>query len=87
MVRDSPAIKTHIFCSLQAFIRLEKMLAENIISNWYELQRSLFTLVVRNYIVENLTNTCTAEYKWMAIIRSHSKIVETLDFSLTGRGI
>ncbi len=36
MVRDSQAIKTHIFCSLQAFVRLEKMRSENIISNWYE---------------------------------------------------
>ncbi|WP_442949458.1 IS701 family transposase [Nostoc sp.] len=60
MVRDSHAIKTHIFCSLQAFVRLEKMRSENIISNWYELQRNLFTLVVREYIVNNLTNICAA---------------------------
>lgn len=60
MVRDSHAIKTHIFCSLQAFIRLELMRSKNIISNWYELQRNLFTLVVRDYIVDNLTNTCAA---------------------------
>ncbi|EKF00486.1 hypothetical protein FDUTEX481_08918, partial [Tolypothrix sp. PCC 7601] len=59
-VRDSHAIKTHIFCSLQAFVRLELMRSENIISNWYELQRNLFTLVVRDYIVDNLTNTCAA---------------------------
>jgi len=60
MVRDSHAIKTHIFCSLQAFVRLELMRSENIISNWYELQRNLFTLVIREYIVDNLTNTCAA---------------------------
>ncbi|MBE9247618.1 IS701 family transposase, partial [Dolichospermum sp. LEGE 00240] len=60
MVRDSQAIKTHIFCSLQAFARLEKMRSENIISNWYEVQRNLFTLVVRDYIVDNLTNACAA---------------------------
>jgi hypothetical protein len=59
MVRDSHAIRTHIFCSLQAFVRLEKMRSENIISNWYELQRNLFTLVVRDYIVDNLTHTCS----------------------------
>ncbi|BAZ33808.1 transposase (plasmid) [Cylindrospermum sp. NIES-4074] len=59
-VRDSQAIKTHIFCSLQAFVRLEKMRSENLISNWYELQRNLFTLVVRDYIVENLSTTCPA---------------------------
>jgi ribosomal protein L37E len=60
MVRDSQAIKTRIFCSLQAFVRLEKMRSENRISNWYELQRNLFTLVVRDYIVENLTNAGAA---------------------------
>lgn len=58
MVRDSYAIKTHIFCSLQAFVRLELMRSKKIISNWYELQRNLFTLVVREYIVSNLTSTC-----------------------------
>ena len=60
MVRDSQGIETHIFCSLQAFVRLETMRFENIISNWYELQRNLFTLVVRDYIVESLTNAGTA---------------------------
>lgn len=57
-VRDSQAIKTHIFCSLQAFVKLEQMRSENMISNWYELQRNLFTLVVREYIMDNLTHTC-----------------------------
>jgi hypothetical protein len=60
MVRDSAAIKTHIFCSLQAFVRLEKMRSEKLISNWYELQRNLFTKVIREYILDNLTNTCAA---------------------------
>jgi hypothetical protein len=60
MVRDSQAIKTHIFCSLQAFVRLELMRSEKIISNWYELQRNLFTLVVRQYILDNLTSASTA---------------------------
>jgi hypothetical protein len=36
------------------------MRSENIISNWYEVQRNLFTLVVRDDIVDNLTNACTA---------------------------
>ena len=60
MVRDSHAIKTHIFCSLQAFVRLELMRSEKTISNWYELQRNLFTKVVREYILENLSSTCAA---------------------------
>ncbi len=60
MVRDTNAIKTHIFCSLYAFVHLEKMRSEKLISNWYELQRNLFTLVVREYILDNLSNSCSA---------------------------
>ena len=62
MVRNTGAIKTHIFwrtrfwslaperemsVSLQAFVRLEKMRMTNSISNWYQVQRNLFTLVIR----------------------------------------
>lgn len=54
-VRDCYAIKTHIFCSLQAFVRLEIMRAEHLINNWYEVQRHLFTSVIREYILNNLT--------------------------------
>ena len=60
MVRNTQAIKTHIFCSLQAFVRLEKMRSTNSISNWYQVQRNLFTLVIREYILSNLSTTCTA---------------------------
>ncbi|VEP16683.1 transposase [Hyella patelloides LEGE 07179] len=58
MVRNTRAIQTHIFCSLQAFVRLEKMRSTNSISNWYQVQRNLFTLVIREYILSNLPNTC-----------------------------
>ena len=60
MVRNSDAIKTHIFCSLQAFVRLEKMRSEKLISNWYELQRNLFTKVIREYILDNLSRAGVA---------------------------
>ncbi|MEG4530164.1 IS701 family transposase [Microcoleus sp. D2_18a_D3] len=56
MVRDTQAIKTHIFCSLHAFIKLELMRSQKIISSWYEVQRNLFTLVVRDHILANLSN-------------------------------
>lgn len=56
MVRDTHAIKNHIFCSLQAFIKLEFMRYEKIISNWYEIQRNLFNLVVREHIFANLNS-------------------------------
>jgi hypothetical protein len=58
MVRKSQAIRNHIFCSLTAFIHLEKMRAEAALSNWYELQRNLFTTVIRELIVNNLTSAC-----------------------------
>ena len=58
MVRKTQAIKTHIFCGLQAFIRLEKMRSTKSISNWYQVQRNLFTLVIREYILNNLSDTC-----------------------------
>jgi hypothetical protein len=60
MVRDSQAIKTHIFCSLYAFVRLEKMRCENIINTWYEVQRHLFTKVIREYVLDHLSAACVA---------------------------
>ncbi len=66
MVRDSllggspaqQAIRTHVFCSLQAFIRLEKMRVEKTIANWYEIQRNLFTSVIKEYIINHLSTAC-----------------------------
>jgi len=52
-VRDTEAIKTHIFCAIRAFTHLEFMRVENLISNWYQLQRNLFKEVIREYILEN----------------------------------
>lgn len=59
-VRNSEAIRTHIFCSLQAFIHLEMMRSEQIIANWYEVQKNLFTSVIREYILQNLTQSVYA---------------------------
>ncbi len=42
MVRETSAIKTHVFCSIRAFVKLELMRAENLITNWYEVQRNLY---------------------------------------------
>ena len=58
-VRDTQAIKTHIFCAIRAFTQLEFMRVENLISNWYEVQRSLFKEVIREYIVENRAKPLT----------------------------
>jgi len=59
-VRDTQAIKTHIFCAVRAFTQLEFMRVENLISNWYEVQRNLFKEVIREYILENRAKPLTA---------------------------
>ncbi len=53
--------------SLHAFVRLEKMRSEKIISNWYELQRNLFTQVIREYVLDNLSSACTTYYSYLSI--------------------
>jgi hypothetical protein len=55
MARTTEAIKNHIFCSIRAFTQLEFMRAEEIIENWYEVQRNLYLQVARGFIMEHLT--------------------------------
>lgn len=54
MVRSSPAIVTHFFCSIRAFVQLELMRAEALIDNWYEIQRNLSLEVARDFILHYL---------------------------------
>ena len=54
LVRTSEAILTHVFCSLRAFIQLELMRAEELIVNWYQIQRKLSLEVVRDFILNQL---------------------------------
>lgn len=61
MVRDTEAIKNHIFCSIRAFVQLEFMRVENLIGNWYEVQRNLFKETIREYIFENRGQTVKAK--------------------------
>jgi len=61
MVRYTQALKTHIFCSLHSFIKLKLMRYKKIISNWYEVQRHLFTLVVREHILASLSSDVIVE--------------------------
>lgn len=41
MVRTTDAIKTHFFSAIRAFTQLELMRAEELVENWYEIQRNL----------------------------------------------
>ena len=54
MVRTSDAIRTHFFSAIRAFTQLELMRAEELIENWYELQRNLSLRVARDFILEHL---------------------------------
>lgn len=55
MVRKGEAILTHFFCAIRAFTQLELMRAEDLIENWYEVQRNLYIQVAREFITEHLT--------------------------------
>ncbi|HEY9781345.1 MAG TPA: transposase [Leptolyngbyaceae cyanobacterium] len=55
MVRTTEAIKTHFFSAIRAFTRLELMRAEELIENWYEIQRILSLQVARDFILSHLT--------------------------------
>ena len=54
MVRKTEAIKTHFFSAIRAFTQLELMRAEELIENWYEVQRNLSLQVARDFILEHL---------------------------------
>ena len=54
MVRTTDAIKTHFFSAIRAFTQLELMRAEELVENWYELQRRLSIQAARDFILEHL---------------------------------
>lgn len=55
MVRATETIRTHFFSAIRAFTQLELMRSEDLIENWYELQRNLSLQVAREFILEHLT--------------------------------
>jgi hypothetical protein len=42
------------FCAIRAFTQLQFMRAEDLIENWYELQRNLSLQIAREFISEHL---------------------------------
>ena len=54
MVRTTEAIMTHFFCAIRAFAQLELMRTEELIENWYQVQRTLSLKVAREFILEHL---------------------------------
>lgn len=59
-VRTESAIRTHFFCALQAFCKLQTMKVEGLIDNLYQVSRQLFVPVIRQFIQENLPNPAEA---------------------------
>lgn len=49
-VRNENPIKNHIFCALKAFVRLELLRFNQVISHWYELRKNLYLSTIRNFI-------------------------------------
>jgi hypothetical protein len=55
-VRTTKAITNHIFCAIRAFVQLEFMRIQNVIINWYEVQKNLFNEVIRDFIQQSIGN-------------------------------
>lgn len=51
-VRDSQAIRNHLFCSLWGFVQLERQRSQGAILNWYQPRRDLFNDVLRQFILD-----------------------------------
>jgi Transposase DDE domain len=49
-VRKSWAIRNHIYCAIRAFSKLEIMKTKQVITNWYQLKRTLFNKVIADFI-------------------------------------
>lgn len=56
-VRDEQAIRNHVFCALRAFCQLQTMRIKGMINNCYEISRQLFVPVIRQFILDNLTDS------------------------------
>lgn len=54
LVRKSPAILNHFFCSIRSFVQLELMRKNWLIDNWYEPQRNLALDIIREFILEKI---------------------------------
>ena len=58
--RTESALRTHSFCTLQAFSKLQTMRVEGLIENLYQVPRQLFVPVIRQFILETLSKPIPA---------------------------
>lgn len=69
-VRNEQAIRNHFFCALRAFCQLQTMCINGLINNCYELSRQLFVPVIRQFILENLTEATFAWPRFRSIVNA-----------------
>lgn len=56
-VRDEQAIRNHFFCSIRGFSKLQTMRIHGLIDNLYQISRQLFTPIIHEFILKNLTKS------------------------------
>ena len=59
-VREEHPIRNHFFCALRAFSKLQTLCIKGLIQNCYEISRQLFVPVIRQFILDNLTEATFA---------------------------
>lgn len=59
-VRDEHPIRNHFFCVLRAFSKLQILCIKGVIQNCYQISRQLFVPVIRQFILDNLTEATFA---------------------------
>lgn len=59
-VREEQAIRNHFFCALRAFCKLQTACINGLLNNCYEISRQLFVPAIRQFILENVTESTFA---------------------------
>ena len=54
-VRKTSAIRTHVFSSIRAFVKLELLRFHSQIINWYQLKRNMFNKVISSFILKSVS--------------------------------
>ena len=53
LVRTSKAVENHLFSAYGAFVKLEVQVRQQIITNWYEVQRNLWCQLIKAWFNNN----------------------------------
>jgi hypothetical protein len=69
-VRTTRAIENHIFCAICSFIKLEFMRVDNIIANWYQVQRNLFNQVIHAFIQASINTEGSFESQLRSLVNA-----------------